>query len=739
MKRLVPTLGCVALSLLLAACSSSGDDPPSFALGLEGALEAEYDAPFTIASVEGQAYVASPLSRTRTIATTKGEAGAAAKQLFTTHAASFGAPTTAPSFVESPSTDAADVSVSLTQVVPGTKVEIVGKGALLVLADDGTMVQALGALVDDPKLPRDVTTNASDVERRVVAIVAGWALPESPVPEMVGAPELIAVPGTNVLSVRWRASFKVGLDGFEAELDAYSLEPLHVGRASAAFDGVPAKGPAKQLYSYPLAQLVDPLESTAPLEVETTKANGKYYLVRNGDAAKSEIVTKECTGSSATERIPRSEYISSPTDDEFLGTLGTQGFKVNGVGLLGPGIAVNVHHNAVLVDRYFRDLFGFGPTKDGKMEGIIHRNDLFEFSSNSDKGTYKPDGGRLNAFFDPIAKLVSFGDGGYMTGLQTWIKPPGVALDIAAHEWTHAYLKLKKDKPLELFGEDGAMQEAIADVIGVLVAARAGQKDLVGIGRRMPLDGSYLRNFSNPVATMAVRSDPADNNQLGRVKLFTNSPNHRRNMDKDCILPGIVDQGCVHFNSTPLSHAFYLMVHGGSVQVNGLKRTRVAVPAGNFGTIERLWVNSAKQAPAIAPPEPPPIAGEPRFMKMEAMALQQLDLARVVADPATRAAVGCAWYATGFVTRGQLGIRGISCVETLEIMEGAQAAPSDCGGKIDGYHCDPQRPYSAILCKAGSIAGGMQCKSGSVCVRKAPASTEATTTTTGAPACEELP
>lgn len=126
-------------------------------------------------------------------------------------------------------------------------------------------------------------------------------------------------------------------------------------------------------------------------------------------------------------------------------------------------------------------------------------------------------------------------------------------------------------------------------------------------------------------------------------------------------------------------------------------------------------------------------------MKMEAMALQQLDLARLVADPATRAAVGCAWYATGFVTRSQLGVRGISCVETLEITEGAEGAPSDCRGKSDGYHCDPQRPYSATLCKAGSIAGGMQCKSGSVCVRKAPATTEATTTAIGAPACEELP
>lgn len=74
------------------------------------------------------------------------------------------------------------------------------------------------------------------------------------------------------------------------------------------------------------------------------------------------------------------------------------------------------------------------------------------------------------------------------------------------------------------------------------------------------------------------------------------------------MLPGIVDQGCVHFNAAPLSHAFYLMVHGGSVRVSGLdaKRTRVAVPAGNYGTIERLWVNSAKQAPAIAPPEPLP-------------------------------------------------------------------------------------------------------------------------------------
>lgn len=40
---------------------------------------------------------------------------------------------------------------------------------------------------------------------------------------------------------------------------------------------------------------------------------------------------------------------------------------------------------------------------------------------------------------------------------------------------------------------------------------------------------------------------------------------------------------------------------------------------------------------------------------------------------------------------------------------------SACGGKADGYYCDPEQPFAAVRCQGGAIAGGLQCPSGLVC------------------------
>lgn len=732
MKRHRNFIGSLGLGMLVAGCSSGASEGPApFDASLESQLEAEFGAPFAVDSMGGQAFVASALARTRAVAKTHDEALAAAQRLFTVHGAAFGATRELPSLAEVEG-DADPSSIHLAQLVPGTQIEVVGKGALLHLDADGTLLEAVGAFVDAPRLDRPVVTTAADVEKRVSALAAGWSLPDASPPEIVDAPRLVATPTAAGLEVAWHTTFRVDLQGFQARFDATSLEPLEVVRAQAGLDGVPAPpSRAKGLFSYPLAQLVDPIAKRDLLRIETTQSHGGYTLLRAGTATASEVATKECTGLSANERTPKSEDIWSPTNNEFLGQFVGAGFKVNGVGLVGPGIAVNVHHNALEVDKHFRALFGGeGPSGQGKLVGLIHANDRFAFHTTG-PATFEPDGGRFGASWDPVTNLVSFGDGGYLPSAGAWIKPPGVALDVAAHEWAHAYISRKARLPL--VGEGGAMQEGIADAIGAFVAARAGEADFKGIGKGMRLDGAYVRSFANPGSTQAPASPAPDPDKPGHTISQRPTPMHRAGMDNACAFRG-PDQGCVHYNAGPLDYAFFLMVNGG----RGLERkgvqdsVAVRVVAGDLAKLERVWTNSAKAAPNVSPPEP--VRGEIRFMKLEAMALQQVNYARSLGDARTTAAVGCAWLGVGFVTRAQLAARGVAC--SSDDTERA-AGPSDCGGKTDGYHCDAASPFSGTLCRGGGVAGGMQCAAGRVCARKSPSSTEARVTPEGAMECEE--
>ncbi len=733
MKRFTPVLGSFLLPLLVAACSSDvAEGPPPFALSLEGQLEAEFGAKFTVDSAAGQAFIASPLSRTRVVGTNHADALAAAKQLFTAHAAPFGAAQSVPALKEVG--DATETtSIHLAQLIPGTEIEILGKGAQLDLDSDGTMLEAVGSFLDAPKLERPVTTTASDVEKKVSALAAKWNLPEASPPEIVDKPRLVATPTPTGIEIAGSTTFKIDLQGFEAKFDAYTLETLEVTRPQAGIAGVAAPPSlAKGVFSYELAHLIDPMAKRDLLRIETTVNNGTYYLVRNGSAATSEVATKECTGLSSKDRMPKSEDISSATADEFLGKFPLSGFHVNAVGLLGPGIAVNLHHNTLELDKHFRALFGESPSRDNKLVGLIHANDTFTFRSDG-SAIYEPDSGRFTPSWDPVTNLVSFGDGGYLAPKSLWIKPPAVALDVVAHEWTHAYVHRKAG--LALVGEDGAMQEGIADAIGAFVAARAGDKDFTGIGKHMRLDGAYIRNFANPQATNAPVLPAPDPDKPGAMRGQGPMPKHRAGMDKACAFRG-PDGGCVHFNAGPLNHAFYLMLHGGSAIEMSPRSAAVGirVVAGNVATIEKVWVHSASSATTIKPTEP--VRGEISFMKIEAMALQQVNKARSLGDAKTLTAVGCAWLGTGFVTRQQLAARGVTCLsDDTERASG----PSDCRGKPDGYHCNPTSPYSGTLCRGGGIAGGMQCRSGTVCARKSPDSTEARVTPEGAMLCEEHP
>ena len=117
--------------------------------------------------------------------------------------------------------------------------------------------------------------------------------------------------------------------------------------------------------------------------------------------------------------------------------------------------------------------------------------------------------------------------------------------DIVAHEYTHGVIQFTAD--LARYGEGGALAEAYADIFGETIdqlngagTDGPGQRWLVG----EDLPGGTLRNMMNPNATK----------QPGKMS------------DAQYFQCDFVDDvgGLVHSNSGPVSHAYALMVDGGT-------------------------------------------------------------------------------------------------------------------------------------------------------------------------------
>lgn len=135
-----------------------------------------------------------------------------------------------------------------------------------------------------------------------------------------------------------------------------------------------------------------------------------------------------------------------------------------------------------------------------------------------------------NAFFN--GRYLVFADG------SEDLSPPAAALDLVAHEYTHAIAW--HTAALDHSGEPGTIGEAIADVFACLVSARGGAIDW-RIGEEVYHPGGVfqpLRDLADPHAT----GHPAHTRE--RVATYD-------------------DRGGVHVNSTIVSHAAYLMTEGG--------------------------------------------------------------------------------------------------------------------------------------------------------------------------------
>lgn len=712
MKRFSLSLGAISLSLLAAACSGGQDTPPFEADdSLEAQLLGELGAPFVVERRGSAAIMISPLADTRVVAKDPASAEAAVRDLFSRHASAFGAGLAPVSLrltrAEADGLDGA-LTVRLVQVLPNTDIEVLGRGAAVDLFADGTMASGAASLADTSVAPAAPRTSAADVERTLRALVATWGAPVDEDADanlalaFVDGPRLVAlVAADGALTLRWRASFSVAHTGFEAWVDADTGAVLEARQAHLDADGEIRSTKAWSFRSYPIARALGNADDGTKLAIDVTRdADGEFTLVRPATANRSRIDTIEQTGLDQNNPWPRWTPIRSRTPDEFLGQ-----FPVTVMGAPG-GSAVDVHHNAMTVDRVYRELTGAGPTRDGRMIGLLHANDDF-VQIRGGARVFRADGSRFNPSYDPVVNLVRFGDGGYLTARNVWLVPMGVPLDVAGHEWTHAFVTRKTG--LSFVGEDGALQEVFGDVLGKLIALRESDSRPYGFGAGLRADGAFVRNFQDPTLTLDFGADG-----------FRPMPAHQSDMDADCAARGSRDQGCVHFNAGPGDHAFYLMLAGGKARSSSVL---VSKPLAR-SQLEQLWFHSAATAFNVQDLKQTP------FGKLGLVAIQQVDFARHMGAEARRT-VACAWRGVGLITPSQLQARSIAC----NAADGTERlAPSDCHGRADGYYCSEGLAESATLCRGGQIAGGHQCAGGEVCV-PLDATRSARLGASGAPEC----
>jgi len=177
----------------------------------------------------------------------------------------------------------------------------------------------------------------------------------------------------------------------------------------------------------------------------------------------------------------------------------------------------------------------------------------------------------INAFFcstcGPDGRgAVTFGEGaprGFFAGLE--VKPFSASLDVVAHELTHGVTASSARLNGFPFSEAGALNEAFSDIFGLSTAF------FFEPTGSAPLNASYIegRDLTVPPGLLSRSvSNPAQ----------TRDPDFyaQRNIGGD-----------PHFNSTIISHAFFLAIEGGTNRTSG--RTVAGVGASNREQIEKSF------------------------------------------------------------------------------------------------------------------------------------------------------
>ncbi|PER26752.1 peptidase M4 [Bacillus cereus] len=196
--------------------------------------------------------------------------------------------------------------------------------------------------------------------------------------------------------------------------------------------------------------------------------------------------------------------------------------------------AVSAHFLATNVydfykEKYKRNSFD---NKGKKVVSVVHAWDSRETDNPKNWGN------AFSANINNVSMLI-YGD------------PMVRAFDIAGHEFTHAVTSSESN--LEFFGESGAINEALSDIMGTAIEKYINNGEFNWtIGEQ---SGSVLRNMENPSS----------------VNFFDGVP-YPDDYSKYSDLNGEDNEG-VHFNSSIINKVAYLIARGGTqngVTVNGI-------------------------------------------------------------------------------------------------------------------------------------------------------------------------
>ncbi|MGX9792386.1 M4 family metallopeptidase [Mycobacterium sp. MMS18-G62] len=187
--------------------------------------------------------------------------------------------------------------------------------------------------------------------------------------------------------------------------------------------------------------------------------------------------------------------------------------------------AVSAQANAAAVYDYYKNVLGL--TSFNGIGAAI--NVSIEYNPHAAWWDYFS--GFNNAFWDPTKQQLVFGNGGDLEA----------ALDVVGHEYTHAVVSYAVGDGGSVldYGESGALNEALADILGSLVEGKSGTgRWLIGEDSHFP--GGPIRNLADP-STITTSYGPYRETYATRYT-------------------GTGDDGGEHVNSTIFSHAAYEMM-----------------------------------------------------------------------------------------------------------------------------------------------------------------------------------
>ncbi|NOU30661.1 MAG: hypothetical protein HOO96_22400 [Polyangiaceae bacterium] len=496
---------------------------------------------------------------------------------------------------------------------------------------------------------------------------------------------------------------------------AYLAHVIGAGPNTAAMAVVVSGNDGRPLTSFPLEMGITvssrgiahylptgwgALGSTLPVEATVLPFPQGFRLEQPAGARVSSVSTAYDSGPADVKRC-------DSVAQKFVDSVDPTGFDAINLNpdarsvASGLGSAVDAQYNSARVDQFYWRYAQQSPMSV-PIVSVVHHNRHCNAPSNNSAG------------FNPAANVLYYGDGDFdpITAKGTFL-PTAVALDVVGHELTHAFVTkhLGKNYADAQVGEPGAVGEAVADAVGILVKHEYlpfRRADVMGDSLTASFAG--LRSMDHPQTRIA--GPEADRRHVDNLRAEAMFPAGSKTRCAGLKATPENDKGCVHANAGIGNNAFWLMTFGGKNDTSQL----VVEQGVGWDVARGIWLHTASAL----------MAGQGYNL----VAKDQLNFTRK-AFPQSVKAVACAWNAVGALSNAEVSsLAGTTC---------RAVKPVSCAGRKDGWYCDEVSVYSATRCQGGAIALGAQCDSGEICVRIAPDfdAPAAVNPQTGKPVCRK--